>query len=145
MKQLKTQVSETVSPAPLIIKTNYNGKHLPKSREHFTMPSETIPDEALTINEILTRFSRGLPVTGVKQPVFHGDETYLPDYRSLDLAEIEDWQEQTRNTLKEGESAAERRKLRKAFQAGQQKAKEDALQQQQSQTQKPQENADNKS
>lgn len=52
-----------------------------------TMPSETVPDQTLSIREIMVRYSRGLPIDGAKVPIWEGEENDLPDPRTLDLAE----------------------------------------------------------
>lgn len=52
----------------------------------FTLPSRTIPDSTMPLKTILERYARGLPIDGLKTPVY--DETNeLPDLRTLDLSE----------------------------------------------------------
>lgn len=59
-----------------------------------TEPSQTQPDEVLSIKEMLTRHVRGLPVDGGKEGVYYPEEMgYIPDLRTLDLTEIQDYQE----------------------------------------------------
>lgn len=51
--------------------------------------SLTIPDQAMSIKEILERYSRGIMPNGF-QPIYdevENTEDYLPDPRTLDLAE----------------------------------------------------------
>lgn len=57
-------------------------------RKHkmFTQPSLTQPDQTLSIREILTRFTRGIPMEG-KVPMF--SDEYTVDPRKLDLTEIQ--------------------------------------------------------
>jgi hypothetical protein len=50
-------------------------------------PSMTIPDQTMSIRTILDRHSRGLPIDGIKTPIYEGEENDLPDWRRLDLAE----------------------------------------------------------
>lgn len=50
-------------------------------------PSNTIPDQTLSIKEILNRYARGLPIGGQKFPIYEGEDNDLPDPRHLDLAE----------------------------------------------------------
>jgi len=52
----------------------------------FTQPSLTLPDQTMSMREILSRFTRGIPMEG-KVPVFQDD--YTPDPRKLDLTEIQ--------------------------------------------------------
>lgn len=53
-----------------------------------TMPSETVPDQAMTLKEILDRFARGLSVGGAR-PTFYDEENTMPEIARLDLAERE--------------------------------------------------------
>lgn len=52
----------------------------------FTQPSQTLPDQTLSMREILSRFTRGIPMDG-KVPIFQDE--YSPDPRTLDLTEIQ--------------------------------------------------------
>lgn len=49
-------------------------------------PSMTIPDQTLPLKELISRFTRGLPITEFK-PIYdeNGD---LPDPRKMDLVEL---------------------------------------------------------
>lgn len=49
-------------------------------------PKQTVPDQSLSIKEILDRYARGLPLGGQRIPVYEPDND-LPDPRTLDLAE----------------------------------------------------------
>lgn len=49
-------------------------------------PSMTVPDQAMSIQEMLERFARGLPVGGARA-AFYDEENDLPDLRTLDLEE----------------------------------------------------------
>jgi len=44
--------------------------------------SMTLPDQSLTIQEILTRFSRGLPIGVGKEPIWNEDD---PDFDDDDM------------------------------------------------------------
>lgn len=52
-------------------------------------PSLTVPDQSLTIKQILDRYARGLPLGGSRVPVYEPDSD-LPDPRTLDLADREE-------------------------------------------------------
>lgn len=54
--------------------------------EENTMPSVTLPNQAMSMKEIMERFARGLPISGAKVPLYD-EENDLPDIRTLDLAE----------------------------------------------------------
>jgi hypothetical protein len=80
---------------------NYNSEE--QQYEVNKQKSLTIPDQALSIKEILNRFARGLDIEGFK-PIYDDDindnDDYLPDPRTLDLAEREELKEQFQNELK---------------------------------------------
>jgi hypothetical protein len=62
-------------------------------------PSLTIPDETMSIREILSRYSRGLSVDQ-KVPYFD-EEDYHPDLSKMDLADREDYIEKVKQELKD--------------------------------------------
>lgn len=68
------------------IRNAMNAHLFPLKKQIITQPSMTIPDESMSIREILDRFSRGLPVGGSRTPIYD-DENDMPDIRTLDLAE----------------------------------------------------------
>ena len=70
-----------------MIKHSLNANQFAKNYERITTPSMTIPDQTMSIRTILERHSRGLPIDGVKIPIYEGEENDLPDWRRLDLAE----------------------------------------------------------
>jgi hypothetical protein len=70
-----------------MIKHSMNSNDFAKNYEFNTQPSLTIPDQTMSIRTILDRHSRGLPIDGLKIPIYEGEENDLPDWRRLDLAE----------------------------------------------------------
>lgn len=67
-------------------KTQWNAHEFPKTMERGGGISLTVPDQTMSIKEIVRRFASGLPVTGVRVPMFNEEED-LPDWEGLDLAE----------------------------------------------------------
>ncbi len=59
--------------------------------------SLTIPDQAMSIKTIMERFARGLPIEQFK-PIYDEnideDSEYLPDPRTMDLADRQEYAEQ---------------------------------------------------
>lgn len=76
-----------------IIKNWLNYNDFPREFEKFTEPSQTVPDQAMSVTEILRRFARGLPLGGQRVPIYEGEEDVTPDLRTLDLAEIQELKE----------------------------------------------------
>ena len=61
----------------LQIKNYLNRDSFPKKYKEFTMPSETVPDQSLTMRQILDRYARGLPLD-VKTPIWEEDDELNP-------------------------------------------------------------------
>jgi len=70
-----------------MIKHSMNANNFAKNYEKNYSPSMTIPDQTMSIRTILDRHSRGLPIDGIKVPLWDGEDNDLPDWRKLDLAE----------------------------------------------------------
>lgn len=70
-----------------MIKHSLNAHNFPKNYETITTPSMTIPDQTMSMRTILERHSRGLPIDGIKTPIWTGEDDDLPDWNRLDLAE----------------------------------------------------------
>jgi len=64
-----------------------NSNEFDKNYEKNYKPSMTIPDQTLSIRQILERHSHGLPIEGWREPIWDGEDNDLPDIRTLDLAE----------------------------------------------------------
>lgn len=85
----------------MLIKTYLNRDSFSKRYKIFTMPSQTIPDQTLSIREILDRYARGLPLDA-KQPMWDenvDEDSFMPDPRRLDLAERQEFAENAKAEL----------------------------------------------
>lgn len=61
--------------------------------EHNNAPSLTIPDNSLTIREILDRYSKGLPTGGTLDPIYDDSDDIdfdTPDVRNFDLSDLDE-------------------------------------------------------
>jgi hypothetical protein len=63
--------------------------------------SKTVPDQSMTLRELLIRYAKGLPLEGQKTPIWEGEEGFDIDPQKLDLAEIEELREKAETELKE--------------------------------------------
>lgn len=70
------------------LRNQYNKDEFSEDKEINDLPSQTIPNQTMGLRELLTRFGRGLPITGEKFPMFHGEDT-PPDLTKMDLADVE--------------------------------------------------------
>lgn len=63
-------------------------------------PSLTVPDQSMTLKELLVRYAKGLPLADAKTPIWEGEEGFDVDPKRLDLAEVEELAEKAREELK---------------------------------------------
>lgn len=83
--------------------TNFNG--LARStKEANSGKSVTVPDQSMTVDEILKRFTRGLGFAQGKIPIYEGEENTSPDLSRMDLSEIEELALKTKQAIAEGEA-----------------------------------------
>lgn len=84
----------------------YNGlnahKRQPKG-QIFTMPSMAIPDQTMSMREILERYTRGLEIEGSKTPIFEeeDEESNGINMATLDLVDIQEMAEENFEKIKE--------------------------------------------
>lgn len=83
--------SDQARPKPSF-RTPYN--YQPYLGKHNSQPSLTVPNQSMTVDEILRRHTLGLPMTGQKVELWEGDEQIMPDLQGLDLSEIQELKEQ---------------------------------------------------
>ncbi len=86
-----------------------NANKFAKNYEVNNKPSMTVPDQALSVREILSRFARGIPVE--QHAVIYEDvdtpDDFLPDPRTLDLAERQQYAEMVQDELNHLRSQAQ--------------------------------------
>lgn len=64
-----------------------------------TMPSETVPNQSMTVAEMVSRYNSGLPMTGQKVPMYFEGDSPLPDISNMDLADAQAITEQIADKL----------------------------------------------
>jgi len=73
-----------------------NYDHTQQQYEVNKQKSLTIPDQAMSIKEILNRYARGLDVEGFR-PIYDDEDItlddYMPDPRKMDLAERQEYKQ----------------------------------------------------
>lgn len=109
------------------IRTSLNYNYLDNQRKIFTQPSQTIPDQTMSIREILERHSRGLDLGGQKESIFEedGEPTSGINPRILDLVDFQEMKEKNQEKIDMLTSDLDKKKAAKA--AKDQQAKENAL------------------
>lgn len=87
------------------------------------------PNQSLTIQEILVRYSRGLPVDAkVYQPIPNDEGIFMPEFKKLDLVEKRDYIKRVQNELEMAKNAYNE-KLKQQRDAQVQKAVEEKMRQ----------------
>lgn len=93
---------------------NYNAS---KDGETNLMPSETVPNMSMSIQEIAKRYTRGLPLPKGQQ-MFYGGDTIYPNMKGMSDMEQADMvraqQEYVEQKKQELQGFEKKRKLRKA-------------------------------
>jgi len=64
-------------------------------------PSQTVPDQSLSIREIMKRYASGLPLGGGKEEIWLGEDDDLPDTTHMDLADKQAVMEEYAEELKQ--------------------------------------------
>ena len=80
------------------IKTKADYNYEEQEYEVNNLPSETVPDQSMSMSEIMRRFASGLPIAGAKVPIYNGEED-LPDLSRMDLAEQQEFMDQTKDEI----------------------------------------------
>jgi hypothetical protein len=76
-------------------------------------PSATIPDQSMSVRELLQRYANGLPLGGGKEPIYEGEDGDGIDPRRLDLAERQELEIAARQELAEIEERLKSKKVEK--------------------------------
>lgn len=84
--KLTNMDTPTVLPALPQVRTNQNAKYFQDPGELNALPSMTVPDQSLSVREILQRHASGYPMT-VAVPFFNGEDGEYIDPRTLDISE----------------------------------------------------------
>jgi len=97
----------------MTIKHSLNAKEFVSDGEINNLPSQTIPEQTLSVRELLVRYAKGLPLDGMKQPIWEGEDGDPIDPRRLDLAERQELEIQARQELAEIEERLKSKKVDK--------------------------------
>lgn len=96
---MKKQINEIqFEDTRAIVRNMLNYNHLRQAGEINTQPSMTVPDQAMSMKEILRRFAAGIPIEAGRVPIYD-EENDLPDFRKMDLAEREAYVQQYNEEL----------------------------------------------
>lgn len=74
-----------------------------RSREELIpskLPSDTVPNQALTVTEIMTRYAQGRPLTVNNNLTFTGDN-YAPDVKKMDLVDLDELKRKVDEDIKD--------------------------------------------
>lgn len=85
--------------------------------ENFTLPSLTVPDQTLSIPEILRRYSRGLSLGGMRTPIYEGEDDLFDgvDPRTLDLSELHEIAQAGQKAASQIEDIQKKERRRKEY------------------------------
>lgn len=77
--------NKTAKKCSMKYATPYNYVNGPHAGEYRKGESMTVPDEALSVQELYLNYSRGLPLPQTRQGTY--SDEYFPDIRTLDLVD----------------------------------------------------------
>lgn len=86
-------------PKP-IIRNSHTARYIKTINERNRYASKTIPDQTMSIQEIMDRHARGLPISGAKVPIYDADDP-MPDMARMDLVDIQEMREIAQNNVNE--------------------------------------------
>jgi hypothetical protein len=81
-------------------KNQFNRQDFQTNYETNTGKSLTIPDQTMTIQEIMTKYAQGIPFDITKEGQFHGEE-FIPDIDRMDLSERYQLLDEVKKDVKE--------------------------------------------
>lgn len=119
-------MSKTKSGKKFLAHT-YNWDYTLIHRQKFTEKSKTVPNDAMTIAQILKRVDQGLPVTGAKVPIYEGD-VFIPELQKMDLVDRQELYARAKKQIEEIQAyqkQVEQDKLVQAKQEADRKAQEE--------------------
>lgn len=73
----------------------------PYKGEINNQPDMTIPDQTMSIRTILSRYAHGFKPESIGEPVYHGEDEYIPDPRTLDLVDRQEMHQNISNRVAE--------------------------------------------
>lgn len=82
------------------VQNTLNYQHKLHKGEVNKKPSKTVPDQTMSIREILTRYAHGLPIEAGKVPIYEGED-YTPDPRHMDLADRETYKHYAKQQIEQ--------------------------------------------
>lgn len=111
-KKVDRETGEIAETLPIV--KNWLNNHLfPRSYEENDGQSLSIPDQSLTVAQMLERQSKGLPISfNQGTPYYLGDEE-MPDVQKMDISEIQDLKEFIYEKKKAAQEAAVAQRQRK--------------------------------
>lgn len=69
------------------------------------LPSQTVPDQSLTLRELLVHYTRGgqLPQSQ-QQPAYYDENVFVPNLKKLDLVELNELHEENTKNAQDAQS-----------------------------------------
>ncbi len=104
---MKKSVKQNDNLYDVVTKANYK----PSEGRKFTLDSMTIPDDSLTVRQLLINHTRGLGVVPTRQGIYTGD-TVAPVYR--DLTDQKNAQDALREQIEFAKEQIEKERQQKA-------------------------------
>lgn len=95
------------------IKNSANANDFPKNYRDCGGKSATVPDQTLSLREIVKRYTRGVPLPMVAGGYFDEEENDGVDIRTMDIVEVDEMVKAAREKINDNESKKASRKKQK--------------------------------
>lgn len=105
------------------VKNHLNVQHFEKTVRIFTEPSQTVPDQTMSIRTIMERHVRGISTPAVKSPIYSDGDGINP--KSLDLVDIQRIRMEHQETLDRIEKDYQAARDKKAYDKAKKQAETD--------------------
>jgi hypothetical protein len=90
-----------------------NAAERQKNYKMFTQPSQTIPDQTMSIKEIMERYAKGLPIGGGLTPIYEEEDSMGINPKILDLVDIQAMSISNKNQIEHLQDKVNKEKIKK--------------------------------
>lgn len=84
---MRSKTKKLLEQGVLPFRTHFTALTEQTKPEVNNRPSLTVPNQSMSVKTILERYAMGLGTSGVKVPIYEGDESFMPDLNKMDLAD----------------------------------------------------------
>ena len=96
------------------IRTPLNYNHEQEKYSESSKPSMTVPDQTMSMREMLSRYAKGLPIGGAKESIYdENEESWGINPKTLDLVDIQEIKRDNKERIENLQKVIENSKKKK--------------------------------